>query len=75
MKVQINKICWYSWEGQKALEVEFKNKMIVLLKDAKVLTQLFTLFFENGDPAQKVFEIEFYQEGLNVILSNVTLVN
>jgi len=73
MKVKISKVCWYRWENRKELQVQFKNEMVALVKDAKVAMQLVKLFFENEKPEEKIFEIKFSQDGLDVILDNITL--
>jgi len=75
MKVKISKVCWYSWENQKGSQVQFRNEMITKVRDAKVAMQLVTLFFENEKPDEKVFEIKFSQDGLNVILDSIILVD
>lgn len=74
MKVKISKVYWYSWENQKDLQVQFKNEMVALVKDAKVAMQLVRLFFENEKPDETVFEIKFSQDGLDVILDSIVLV-
>ena len=74
MKVKISKVCWYSWENQKGLQVQFKNEMVALVKDAKVAMQLARLFFENEKPEDKIFEIKFSQDGLDVILNSIVLI-
>ena len=74
MKVKISKVCWYSWENQKGLQVQFRNEMIAKVRDAKVAMQLVRLFFENEKPDEKVFEIKFSQDGLDVILDSIVLV-
>lgn len=74
MKVKISKVYWYSWENQKDLQVQFKNEMVALVKDAKVAMQLVRLFIENEKLDEKVFEIKFSQDGLDVILDSIVLV-
>lgn len=74
MKVKISKVYWYSWENQKDLQVRFENEMIAKVRDAKVAMQLVGLFFENEELDEKVFEIKFSQDGLDVILDSIVLV-
>jgi len=74
MKVKINKVCWYSWENQKGLQVQFRNEMITKVRDAKVAMQLVRLFFENEKPDEKVFEIKLCKEDDGSILDINVLV-
>jgi hypothetical protein len=74
MKVKIHKVLWYRWQNQEGLQVQFNNELITLVKDAKVAMQLVKLFFENEKPEEKIFEIKFSQDGLDVILDSIVLV-
>ncbi len=74
MKVQIDKIYWFSYKSEKGLQIQFQNEMIALIKDSKVAMKLLTLFFENENFKDKIFKIEFSQDGLDVILDSIVLV-
>jgi hypothetical protein len=65
MKVKISKVCWYRWENQKGLQVQFNNELIALVKDAKVAMQLVRLFFENQNP-EKLDIVEMAKESVKI---------
>jgi hypothetical protein len=73
MKVQIRSLSQWFTLGEY-FTISFTNELEARVKDKDVARQIIDLVCFDREANEKTFEIKFSQDGLDVILDNITLV-